>query len=97
MKESEYQKKLIRRIKTELPRCIVLKNDSRYLQGVPDLSVYNGSKYAMLEVKESANAAHQPNQDHYVKHVIDSGGFARFIYPENEEQVLEDMVEYLNK
>lgn len=94
MKESEYQKKLIDKIKAKIPDCIVLKNDSSYLQGVPDLSVMRGSQYAFLEVKVSRNASHQPNQDFYINKTSEQGGFATFVYPENEEEVLNNLVDY---
>lgn len=97
MKESEYQGKLIKKIKKDIPNCLVLKNDSSYLQGVPDLSVFSGPKAALLEVKISKTADHQPNQDYYVNTTNKNGGFARFIFPENEKEVLADLKNYFNK
>ena len=97
MNESEYQKKVIKKIKTKLPGCDVLKNDSRYLQGIPDWSVIYEGKHAYLEIKISKDAHHQPNQDYYIDKANSSNGFGRFIYPENEKEVLKDMVEYLHK
>lgn len=97
MKESEYQGKLIKKIKKEIPGCIVLKNDPDYLQGISDLSVFRGPKCALLEVKISEDAEHQPNQDYYIDKMNDDGGFGRFIFPENEKEVLADMKDYFNK
>lgn len=91
MLENKFQSNLIKEIKDRFPGCVVLKNDSSYLQGVPDLSVYYKDKYAMLEVKKSANAKHQPNQDYYVDKINEMSGFARFIFPENKEQVLDEL------
>ena len=93
MLESKFQSNLIKEIKERFPGCIVLKNDSSYLQGVPDLSVFYKDKWCTLEVKKSVNASHQPNQDYYVDLVNSQGGFARFIYPENEDTVLKEMIE----
>ena len=67
-----------------------MKNDPNYLQGVPDLTIFFNNKWATLEVKKSANASHQPNQDHYVNK-MNQMSFARFIYPENKEEVLNEL------
>lgn len=88
MRESEYQAQLIERIGNLLPDCIVLKNDSAYLQGVPDLLVLFNDRWATLEVKTSARAPLQPNQDYYVE-LMDRMSFSAFIYPENEAEVLD--------
>lgn len=90
MRERDYQAALIRRLKLRFEGCIVLKNDPNYIQGFPDLLVLHEDKWAALEVKVSANASKQPNQTHYVGK-LDSMSFASFVYPENEEQVLNAM------
>ena len=94
MRESKFQAKLIKDIKERLPDCIVLKNDPTYLQGIPDLTVFNNGKWATLEVKKSANATHQPNQDYYVE-LMDHMSFSRFVYPENRDTVFSDLIDYL--
>lgn len=87
MTESAYQAKLIRKLKKLFPGCVVLKNDSHYLQGILDLTVLWKRYWAMLEVKANHKAPHQPNQEYYVDQ-LSQMGFAAFIYPENEEEVL---------
>lgn len=72
------------------PGCYILKNDSCYMQGVPDLIILYGPYWAMLEVKASAKSVIQPNQEYYVT-ALDDMGFAAFIYPEIEEEVLRDL------
>lgn len=94
MRESKFQAKLIKDIKERLPECIVLKNDPTYLQGIPDLTVFNNDRWATLEVKKSANASHQPNQDYYVE-MMDRMSFSRFVYPENRDAVFSDLIDYL--
>lgn len=91
MKESCFQADLIKEIKQRFPGCIVVKNNAKHIQGIPDISILFGSHYAVLECKRSATAPHRPNQDYYVNHVNDMGGVARFIYPENKEEVLDDL------
>ena len=90
MKENEYQSQLIKRIKRRLPNAIVLKNDPTYKQGIPDLTVLCGDKWATLEVKRSKNAPHRPNQDYYVEK-MNKMAFSSFISPENEQEVLDAM------
>lgn len=85
--ERDYQSDLIKKLKVMFPDIVILKNDSGYLQGVPDLSLFYGSCWAMLEVKASAASPEQPNQGYYVE-LCDAMSFAAFIYPENEREVL---------
>lgn len=96
MLENKFQANLIRELKNEFPECIVMKNDSSYIQGVPDLLVLHKDKWASLEVKRSSNASHQPNQDYYVDKMNEMG-FSRFIYPENKDNVMTDLRLYFEK
>lgn len=88
MLESTYQSGLIDRLEARFPGCLVLKNDSSYLQGIPDLAIFWRNRWAMLEVKASRTAPQQPNQEWYVEH-LNAMSFAAFIFPENEEEVLD--------
>lgn len=67
---------------------MILQNDPDKQQGMPDLTMLYGEKWASFEVKRSATAAHQPNQAYFVRK-LDDMSFAAFIYPENEEEVLD--------
>ena len=87
MLENKFQAQLIKDIKTALPGSMVLKNDSSYIQGIPDLTVLYGSKWAALECKKSASAAKRPNQDYFIKK-LDDMSFAAFVYPENKQEVI---------
>jgi hypothetical protein len=92
MRESVYQSDLIHTLKTLLPDCVILKNDSGYLQGVPDLLVLYNDRWAMLEVKASSDSREQPNQLFWVTQ-FNEMSFAAFIYPENESEVLHALYE----
>jgi len=96
MKESQFQASLIKEIKRRLPGCIVLKNDASYIQGVPDLLVLFNNRWAALEVKKSEKASHQPNQDYYVE-TMNRMSFSAFVFPENKEDVLNDMERSLQR
>ena len=89
-KEGDFQADLIDSLKERFPGCIVVKNDARYLQGVPDLTILYNDKWATLEDKREKNAHHQPNQDFYVEK-MNNMSFSRFVYPENVEEVLDEL------
>lgn len=95
MLENKFQAKLIRDLKTMFPGCIVMKNDSSYMQGIPDLLVLHNDKWASLECKKSANAKRQPNQEYYVGRMNEMS-FSRFICPENMEEVLNELQQAFN-
>jgi hypothetical protein len=90
MRENNYQRRLIQKLKRRFPGCIILKNDSSYLQGVPDLTIFFGRCWAMLEVKASQDFEYEPNQEYYVD-LFDGMSFAAVIFPQNEEDVLRDL------
>ena len=69
--ESKFQKDLMDEIKKEFPGCLVMKNDSAYIQGIPDWTILYKDKWAVLEAKREANANKQPNQDYYVEKLND--------------------------
>ena len=87
MNENQYQAKIIKKLTLMFPECIVYKMDPSYQQGIPDLLILWHDYWAALEVKTSALAHVQPNQDHFVQKLSDMS-FAAYIYPENEEEVL---------
>lgn len=96
MLENKFQADLIKEIKNMFPNCIITKNDSSYIQGLPDLTVFNEDRWAMLECKKSKNSKRQPNQEYYVDKT-NSMSFGRFIYPENKEEVISDLKLHFEK
>ena len=88
--ERKFQSDLIKDLKRIFPGCIVIKNDPNYMQGVPDLLILYKDKWATLEVKKDSRASKQPNQEYYVGK-MDEMSFSRFIYPENKEEVLNEL------
>lgn len=90
MRENKFQKSVIDELKERFPGCMILKNDSSYCQGIPDLIILWEDRWATLECKRSEDAPHQPNQDYYVKR-MDEMSFSSFIYPENRQEVLDDL------
>lgn len=90
--ESGFQDRLVREIKDELPGCMVFKMDQ--IQGIPDLLILHNNKWASLECKRERNAKRQPNQEYYVDR-MNQMSFSRFIYPENREDVLDELYQAL--
>ena len=85
--ERVFQSNLIKELKEMFRGCIVMKLDSSYIQGIPDLLILYKDKWATLECKKHACAKKQPNQEYYVD-LMDRMSFSRFICPENKEEVL---------
>ena len=90
MLENKFQSNLIKEIKDTFPGCIVMKNDSSYIQGIPDLLILHNDRWASLEVKKARTASKRPNQEYYVDRMNEMS-FARFIYPENKNEVLKSL------
>ena len=90
MKESNFQKDLIRDLKTIFPGSIILKNDPNYIQGIPDLMILYNDKWAALECKKSKDAHRLPKQEYYVEK-LNKLSFSSFVYPENKDEVIENI------
>lgn len=96
MVERDFQAKLIKEIKDIFDGCIVMKNDSSYIQGIPDLLVLYKNKWASLEVKKNARASRRPNQEYYVER-MNNMSFSRFVCPENKDEVMHDLHLYFTQ
>ena len=90
MKESEFQKKLIKELKSKFPGSIILKTDPSYIQGCPDLLMLYGKHWAALECKRDKNSKKRPNQEYYISK-MNKMSYASFVYPQNKKGVLNDL------
>jgi hypothetical protein len=88
--ESKFQSELVKKLKILFKGSIVFKNDANQIQGFPDILILYKKHWACLECKKFAEASKRPNQEYYVK-LLGEMSFARFIYPENEEAVLDEL------
>lgn len=89
-RESKFQAEVIRDLKDILPGCLVLKNDTSYIQGIPDLLVLYKNSWAALECKRHFSESFRPNQKYYLD-MMDNMSFASMICPENKEEVFYDL------
>ena len=92
--ESGFQDRLIADLKEMFPGCMIFKMDQ--IQGIPDLLILYGKRWASVENKKSATAKHQPNQEYYVD-LMNKMSFSRFICPENKEEVLTELRKTFSK
>lgn len=92
MLERDFQRDLINELKELFPEALIFKNETK--QGLPDLTILEGDRWALLECKASADSHHQPNQDYYVEKA-DAMSFSRFIFPENKQEVLNELQQAL--
>lgn len=86
--ESGFQDRLIDELEYLFPGCVITKLDQT--QGFPDLLILWEDRWATLENKRSEDAPHRPNQDYWVDR-MNHMSFSRFIYPENKEEVLDEL------
>ena len=94
--ERKFQKDLKNELERRFPGCVILKNDPTYEQGIPDLLVLHEDTWAALECKRSKDAHRQPNQEDWVD-ILNNMSYASFIYPENKDQVLNELDLYFGK
>ena len=92
--ESGFQDRLIAELKEMFPGCMIFKMDQ--IQGIPDLLILYGKRWASLENKKSVTAKRQPNQEYYVD-LMNKMSFSRFICPENKEEVLSELQKAFSK
>jgi hypothetical protein len=90
-RERDYQPTLIKKLRDMFPGCVILKNDSSYLQGIPDLLILWYDRWGILEVKRTMPNGpddYEPNQEWYLDQ-LNQMSFAAMICPENEQEILD--------
>ena len=92
--ESGFQDNLREELMNMFPGCKIFKMEQ--IQGIPDWLILYKNKWAVLENKKSKDADHRPNQDYYVAQ-MNNMSFGRFIYPENKDEVLRELSQFLIK
>lgn len=95
-KESDFQADVMEEITKTYDGCIITKLDSSYTQGIPDFLILYKNQWATLEFKKDENAPPRPNQPYYVDK-MNKMSFSRFIYPENKEEVMNELEVHFNR
>jgi len=90
MLERTFQSKVIKELKVTFKDSIVLKLDAGYIQGIPDILILKGNRWAALEIKRDDKYKCQPNQEYYVMR-MDDMSFARIVTPQNWKEVLNEL------
>ena len=90
MLERTFQAKIIKELKKMFKDSIVLKLDAGYIQGIPDILILKGSRWAALEIKRDDKYKCQPNQQYYIER-MNVMSFARIITPQNYKEVLNEL------
>lgn len=90
MLENRFKTRLVNELEDMFPGCIIIHMDPNEIQGIPDLLILHGNKWAALEGKKNATASIRPNQSYYVD-LMNGMSFASFIHPENKDEVLDDL------
>jgi hypothetical protein len=88
--ESEFQAGLKKEVGLILPGSYMFKLDSSEWQGIPDQLILWEDRWAILELKRSANSPFQPNQEWYIDQ-FNKMSYSSVCYPENKEAVLHEI------
>ena len=96
MLESEFRKAFLEEVQNRIDPLnkgfLFFLNASNAFRSFPDIVILGSHKWAALEFKKSKRASHQPNQEYYINK-LNEIGYASFVYPENAEEILNDLEE----
>lgn len=93
MAENKFKTKLISELRELFPGCLIYHLDPNEIQGSPDLLILFRDTWATLEGKDYADAPIRPNQPYYVN-LMNQMSFSAFIYPENKDEVIDQLYSY---
>ena len=95
-KESAYQRKLIKKLRA-IPNSFWFVKEAKSLRGLSDIFGCINGRFVSLEVKRSEEGAQETTgrivlQRKILEDIRKAGGYASFIYPDNEKFVLQDLL-----
>lgn len=99
--EGRFKSKFIKNLEETFPDCIVTKLEADFKAGIPDILIVRGKRWATLEAKASKADVTKPRQnkdaqDYYVGK-MNKMSFSSYVYPENEQEVLNELKVFLYK
>lgn len=95
MPEAVYRRRFKKKLAELYPGSFVFYLDPEINPpGVPDLLFLYKRFWATFETKRFRDASRRPNQDYYVK-VMNAMSYSRFLYPQNEQEVLHGLEQAL--
>lgn len=89
-KETNFKNR-IRPLLKALPNSWNVKTQQRALRGTPDILMCVAGKFVALELKRSAKEKPDPLQEHNLKLIRDAGGVGLLVFPENWNEVFEQL------
>lgn len=95
VKESTFQHKLIKMLR-KIPKSSFIVKEAKAIRGIPDIIGCIDGTYVALEVKKNKGEAQKNTgriclQKKFIRDIQCVGGYASFIYPENHEEILEEL------
>jgi len=76
-----------------LPNCVVMSIQQTSIRGTPDILMCLNGRFVALELKRSSTAPATELQRYNIQKLDEAGGFAKICYPENFEEIFEQLKE----
>lgn len=97
--EASFQRQLIKKLKA-IPNSHWFVKEAKALRGIADIIGCVNGRFVALEVKKNASEANKNTgrivlQKRFINHVNACGGLGAFVYPENEQWIL-DSINYIS-
>ena len=93
--ETVFSREFRQAISKVYPETIWIRTSPNQIQGIPDWIMLYQNRYFVFEFKKYEGAPSRPNQPYYVA-LLNDWSYARFVYPENREEVLDEVFKILS-
>jgi hypothetical protein len=98
MSEMLFKRSFMKRLRS-IPKSWFFSKEALSIRGIPDIIGVVDGKFIALELKRDKKEAEKTTgrialQKHNVNKVVQLGGFAAIVYPENADYILDSILEY---